>query len=114
MPKSTDGIRGDTGMDFHGIGLKKDEIARFCRRHQIRKLALFGSILRDDFSPATDIDVLVEFAKGHAPGFLGMAALERELSEPLGHRVELRTAAELSRYFRDEVVREGAVQYTEA
>ena len=114
MSKSTNGICGDTGMDYHGIGLKQDDIARFCRRHQIRKLALFGSILRDDFSPASDIDVLVEFARGHAPGFLGMAALERELSELLGHRVELRTAAELSRYFRDDVVRESAVQYSEA
>ena len=114
MPESINGIRGDTGRDYHGIGLKQDDIARFCRPHQIWRLALFGSILRDDFSPASDIDVLVEFAQGHSPGFLGMAALERELPELLGHRVELRTAAELSRYFRDEVVRESAVQYSEA
>ena len=77
------------------------------------KLALFGSILRDDFRPDSDIDVLVEFKRGHLVGLLRMAALERELSQPLKRKVDLRTPAELSRYFRDEVLRTSEVQYVE-
>ena len=79
-------------------------IADFCQRHHIRKLSLFGSVLRDDFRPDSDIDVLVEFEPDHVPGLLRMAGMQIELSEIIGREVDLRTAAELSRYFRQQVV----------
>ena len=101
-------------MTHHGIDFPEKEIAGFCRRNRIARLALFGSILREDFRPDSDVDVLVEFEAGHTVGMLRMAALERELSEMLGHKVDLRTAAELSRYFRDETVRGSEVQYARA
>jgi len=82
------------------------EIADFCRRHGIARLSLFGSVLRQDFSPTSDIDVLVEFQAGRAPGFIGFAGLQMELSKILGRTVDLRTPADLSGYFRDEVLRE--------
>lgn len=85
--------------------LDQAEIANFCRRHQIRRLSLFGSILRDDFGPESDVDVLVDFAPGKTPGLLGIVAMEYELAETLGlHRkVDLRTIHDLSPHFRDEV-----------
>jgi len=77
-------------------------------------LALFGSALREDFSEESDVDMLVEFEPGHTPGLLGMARLERELSHILGGRkVDLRTPEDLSRYFRDEVLRKAEVQYAQ-
>ena len=93
-------------MQFHGIEFPQQEIAAFCRRHRIRRLALFGSILRDDFTPDSDIDILVEFEPGCVPGLLTMAGLEIELSEMLGRKADLRTPAEISRHFRDEVLNE--------
>jgi len=98
-------------MTYHGLEIPKDKIAEFCRKNHIKKLALFGSILREDFRPDSDVDMLVEFEPGHHIGLLGMAGLELELSELLGHKVDLRTAAELSRYFREEVVQTAEVQY---
>ncbi len=95
------------------VPIDRQQIARFCRRHHIRKLALFGSVLRDDFRPDSDVDVLVEFEPGHTLGLLRMAGLELELGDLLGRRVDLRTPAELSRYFRDEVVRGAEVQYVQ-
>jgi predicted nucleotidyltransferase/DNA-binding transcriptional ArsR family regulator len=90
----------------------KRALAAFCRRHHIRKLSLFGSVLRKDFAPESDVDVLVEFEPGRTPGFFGLADMEGELSRLLGGRkVDLRTPEELSRYFRDRVVREARVQY---
>ncbi len=92
----------------------KETIAAFCRRHHIRKLAFFGSILREDFSPDSDIDVLVEFEPGHVPGFFGLVPMEYELSELFGGRkVDLRTPQDLSRYFRDEVLAQAEVQYVQ-
>jgi predicted nucleotidyltransferase len=83
-----------------------------CRRHGIRRLSLFGSVLKETDRPDSDIDLLVEFEPGAAPGFLGLAAIEAELSDLLGgRRIDLRTRQELSRYFRDEVVRAAQVQY---
>ena len=70
----------------------------------MRKLSLFGSVLTERFRPDSDIDILVEFEAGHTPSLLGMARIERELTELLERKVDLRTAEELSRYFRDEVV----------
>lgn len=87
-------------------------VAEFCRRHRIRKLALFGSVLRADFRPDSDIDVLVEFERGHTPGLITMAAIEIELSGILGRKVDLRTAGDLSKYFRDEVIRSAEVKYS--
>lgn len=85
--------------------LRKDKIAAFCREKHIRRLAFFGSVLRDDFGPDSDIDVLVEFEPEHTPGFLRLAGMERELSGLLGGRkVDMRTPQDLSRYFREEVI----------
>lgn len=96
------------------ISIDRQKIAEFCRRHRIRKLALFGSVLRDDFGPDSDVDVLVEFEPGATPGLIRLAGMEIELSEIVGRRADLRTPAELSRYFRDEVVRLAQVQYDAA
>ena len=85
-------------------------LAELCRRHHIRRLALFGSVLRDDFRPESDVDVLVEFAPGHAPG-LAFFSMDAELAEIFGRRVDLHTPGSLSRYFRDEVMRTAEPQY---
>lgn len=91
---------------------EKERLAEFCRRNHMRSLALFGSVLRADFSDESDVDVLVEFEADHVPGFFGLARMERELSEMFGERkVDLRTPEDLSRYFRDEVVRSARVEY---
>jgi hypothetical protein len=92
------------------IDIPKEEIAKFCRRHHIRKLALFGSALREDFRPTSDVDVLVEFEPGHVPG-LAFFAMEKELSEVLGRPVDLNTPEFLSRHFREQVLAEVEVQY---
>ena len=99
-------------MTVAQLDLHKDKLAEFCRRHGIRKLALFGSVLTEHFSDSSDVDVLVEFEPDARVGYFRMAAMERELSELFGGRnVDLRTPSELSRYFREEVVRTAAVQY---
>jgi uncharacterized protein len=92
--------------------IPEDLLEEFCQRHHIRKLSVFGSYLRDDFGPESDIDLLVEFDPDHIPGLLRMARMERELSELLGgRRIDLRTARDLSRYFREDVVASAKVQY---
>ncbi len=98
-------------MKYHGIEIGAARLRRLCQNNGIRRLALFGSILRHDFGPDSDIDILVEFEPGRTPGFLKMAALEQELAELLGRKTDLRTPAELSKYFREEVLRECDVQY---
>ena len=90
-----------------------DLIKDFCRRHHIRKLSIFGSYLREDFGPESDVDFLVEFDPQHIPTLFDIAGMEIELSEMLGRKVDLRTAEDLSRYFRDEVVAQAEVQYAE-
>ncbi len=100
-------------MTYNGIDIPGDRIAEFCQRHHIRKLGLFGSVLRDDFGPESDVDMLVEFERGHTAGLLGMAGLELELTKMLRRKVDLRTPAELSRYFRDEVLRTCVPQYAQ-
>ena len=92
------------------IEVPKEEIAAFCRRHHICKLAFFGSVLRDDFTPDSDVDVLVEFEPSHAPG-LAFFAMQRELSEILGRKADLNTAQDLSPYFRQEVLDEAEMLY---
>jgi len=94
------------------IHIEQQRLAGFCRDNGIRRLSFFGSVLREDFADDSDVDVLVEFEPNRVPGFLGLARMERELSALLGGRhVDMRTPADLSRYFRDEVLREAAVQY---
>lgn len=101
-------------MNRQNIEIPKGKIAGFCRRNHIRRLAFFGSALRDDFRPDSDVDVLVEFEPRHAPGFLRLAGMERELSGLLGgRRVDMRTLEDLSRYFRDEVAASAEVQYAQ-
>jgi predicted nucleotidyltransferase len=95
------------------IDIPKDEIAEFCRRNRIRRLALFGSVLRDDFTPQSDVDVLVEFEANARVG-LRFFALEEELAGILGRKVDLNTPGFLSKYFRDEVLAEAEVQYDAA
>jgi predicted nucleotidyltransferase len=95
------------------LKLDPGRIAEFCRKHYIRRLALFGSVLRDDFRPDSDVDVLVEFEPGHTPG-LGFIAAENELSAILGRKVDLNTPSFLSRYFRDEVLAEAEPCYVAA
>ena len=97
-------------MKRSNIDVPKDKVAEFCRQHHIRRLALFGSVLREDFRPDSDVDVLVEFEPGHVPGLI-FFTMESELSEILGRKVELNTAQFLSRYFRDQVIAEAEVQY---
>jgi uncharacterized protein len=95
------------------IALDRQRVADFCRRHHVRRLALFGSVLRDDFGPDSDVDVLVEFEPGNTPGF-AMVNLEDELSALVGRKVDLHTPGSLSRYFRDRVVGEAQDQYVQA
>ncbi|HKZ69370.1 MAG TPA: nucleotidyltransferase family protein [Anaerolineales bacterium] len=93
------------------ITLPKDKIEDFCRRHHIRKLSLFGSVLRSDFRPDSDVDMLVEFEPGYSVGLIRLAGMEIELSSIIGRKVDLRTPAELSRYFRQKVLDMAEVQY---
>ena len=98
-----------------GIKIPQAEIAAFCRRSHIRKLALFGSVLRNDFRSDSDIDVLVEFEPNHVPGFIRLGGMELELSALLGGRkVDMNTPLCLSPYFRDKVLAEAEVLYAEA
>jgi len=101
-------------MNYQGIDISKDRIADFCRRHRIKRLSLFGSILRADFRPDSDVDVLVEFEPGARVGLIKLAGIEIELSELLGRRVDLNTPGFLSRYYRDRVLTEAQVQYDTA
>lgn len=94
------------------LPIDPEVLADICRRHSIRRLSLFGSTLKGTARPDSDIDLLVEFEPGATPGFLGMADIEAELSELLGGRaVDLRTAQEISRFVRDEIVRSAEVQF---
>jgi uncharacterized protein len=94
------------------LDVPNDRLAAFCRRRHIRRLAFFGSVLRPDFRPDSDVDVLVEFEPAGLPGLFGMARMERELSELVGGRkVDLRTAEDLSPYFRQSVLNEAEDRY---
>ena len=95
------------------LDIPQEEIAAFCRRHHIRRLALFGSVLRGDLGPDSDIDVLVEFDPNHVPG-LAFFAMQRELSQILGREVDLNTPQFLSPYFRQQVQDEAAVIFDQS
>ena len=100
-------------MDIMGVDIPQEALADFCRRNRIRRLAFFGSVLRDDFGPESDVDILVEFQPGTRVG-LRFFAVERELSELLGRKVDLNTPGFLSPAFRDEVLASAVVQYEAA
>ena len=96
------------------VSVSKDALAVFCQNHGIKRLAVFGSVLREDFGPESDIDVLVEFEADRVPGLLGIAGMELELSELFsGRKVGLRTPEDLSHYFRQEVLDAAEVQYAQ-
>jgi predicted nucleotidyltransferase len=96
------------------IKFDREQIAAFARRHAIRRLSFFGSVLRDDFGPDSDVDVLVVFEAGARVGLIGLAAMEIELGNLLGRRVEIHTEAGLHPRFRDEVLAGLEVQYEQA
>jgi predicted nucleotidyltransferase len=95
------------------VAIDEEKIAAFCRKHHIRRLALFGSTLHGESTADSDLDVLVEFEPDHVPG-LAFFAMEAELSELLGHKVDLNTPGFLSPYFRDQVLAEAEVRYAQA
>ncbi len=96
------------------LSIPRERLESFCRKNAIRRLAIFGSALRPDFGPDSDVDVLVEFDPAHIPTLFDVAAMEQELAEIFGGRkVDLRTPEDLSRYFRDEVLAEAEVQYAQ-
>lgn len=95
------------------VEVPKEKIAAFCRRNHIRRLAFFGSVMRDDFTPESDVDVLVDFEEGHVPG-LAFITMQDELSELLQRKVDLNTPGCLSPYFRGEVVNDAEVLYVAA
>ena len=100
-------------MDIHeqlAVDIPQEEIAAFCRRHHVRRLALFGSVLRGDLGPDSDIDVLVEFDPNHIPG-LAFFAMQRELSQILDREVDLNTPQFLSPYFREQIQEEAVLVY---
>jgi len=96
------------------LPLGRDVLADFCRGHNIRRLSIFGSVLKGTAKHDSDIDLLVEFEADAVPSLFDLADIEQELSGLLGRRVDVRTAGDLSRYFRDEVIREAEVQYESA
>jgi len=91
--------------------IPKGKLMDFCKRNRIKKLSVFGSAIRDQLGPDSDIDLLVEFEQGHTPGLFSIIKMEMELTEMLGRKVDLRTPEDLSRYFRDEVVKNARIQY---
>jgi predicted nucleotidyltransferase len=94
------------------IAISREKIAEFCRRHHIRKLSFFGSVISEHFTQDSDVDVLVEFEPGQVVGLIRLAGMELELSEILGRKVDMRTP-DLSRYFREEVLSSAEIQYAE-
>lgn len=93
------------------IAFDRKHVAAFCEKHQIVRLALFGSILTNRFTNDSDVDVLVEFHPDYVPGMLKLCRMEREFSEIIGRKVDMRTPGDLSRYFRDEVLKNALVRY---
>ena len=91
--------------------ISKSKLTEFCKKNHISKLSVFGSAIRDELQPDSDIDLLVEFEESHVPGLFSIIKMEMELTEILGRKVDLRTPEDLSRYFRDEVIRNAKLQY---
>jgi predicted nucleotidyltransferase len=105
-------MKGESRKSKARVTFPKKRIAEFCRKHHVKKLAIFGSALRPDFRDDSDVDVLVEFKPGQTPG-LAFFGMQDELSPILGRKVDLNTPQCLSRYFRDKVIEEAVVQYGE-
>ena len=101
-------------MSEPAIRLPKDRIAEFCKRNRIRRLSLFSSALREDFSPGSDLDILVEFEPGTRIGLIRLSGLEIELGKIVGRKVDLNTPGFLSKYYRDQIITEAEVQYDAA
>ena len=94
------------------VSVPEDKLAQFCRRHNIERLSIFGSVLHGDFGPGSDLDILVEFLPGHTPGFFRFFEIQQQLSKIFdGRKVDLQTPQDLSRYFRDKVLEEAQVKY---
>lgn len=91
--------------------MPKEKLAEFCKKNHIKKLSVFGSFIRGQIRPDSDIDILVEFEHNHIPGLFSIIRMEMELSEIIGRKVDLRTPEDLSEYFRDEVLRDAILQY---
>jgi predicted nucleotidyltransferase len=96
------------------VSIPKNKIAEFCKRNRIRRLSLFGSVLREDFGPDSDVDILVEFEPGTRVGLIGLSGLEIELGNIIGRKVDLNTSGFLCKYYRDQVLAEADVQYDAA
>ena len=96
------------------IRIPKDQIEEYCKRNQVRRLSLFGSVLREDFGLDSDVDVLVEFEPGTRIGLIQLSGLEIELGHIVGRKVDLNTPGFLSKYFRDQILTEADVQYDAA
>jgi predicted nucleotidyltransferase len=93
------------------MNFSRSKISAFCRKNHIRKMSLFGSALTGKLRPDSDLDFLVEFDSGHIPGLIRLAGMEIELGRILGRKVDLRTSQDLSRYFREDVLRVAEVKY---
>ncbi len=91
--------------------MSRDKVIEFCKRNYIKKLSLFGSALSGSLHPDSDIDLLVEFEEGHTPGLFSIVRMEMELADALGRKVDLRTPEDLSKYFREEVIRNAQPEY---
>ncbi len=91
--------------------IPRDELIEFCKKNYIKKLSLFGSAFQGSLQPDSDVDLLVEFEEGRTPGLFSIVKMEMELGEALGRKVDLRTPEDLSRYFRDEVIRNAKLEY---
>ncbi len=98
-------------MKPNRINLTKEQIAEFCKRNHVEKLAFFGSVLRDDFRQDSDVDMLIYLDRTVPTGLMKMSRMERQLSELIGRKVDLRTPNELSKYFRDDVIAQSEVIY---
>src|SRR3989338_871850 len=96
------------------VEIPREQLAEFCRRNRIRKLSLFGSVLREDFAPNSDVDVLVEFEPGAKVGLLAFSRIERELSALLGRKVDFNTEGFLSDYFREDILNEAEVLFIDS
>ncbi len=96
------------------ISIPKNRIAAFCCRNRIRRLSFFGSVIREDFGPESDVDILVEFEPGTRVGLIRLSGLEIELGNIIGRKVDLNTSGSLSKYYRDRVLAEADVQYDAA
>ena len=91
--------------------ISEEKLSAICREYHIKKLSLFGSALRNELRPDSDIDILVEFEEGHVPGLMRFCHIQNMLSDLIGREVELHTPNDLSRYFRDDVLQKAALQY---